>query len=270
VPHDDLARTPTRPAWAVALVVTLVAGVIIGVAQLRVDGLVDSDSYFHSALAGWLLDHGLSRSFPWTSFSTWRDGFADYNPPFHVWVAPFMALGGAGGAKLGSSLLAVVFVGLLATLPVRHRLRGGGLWSLLVLALGWHLWFRLLPVRPHVLSMLLTLLWLDAHLAGRQRAMFGVAFVLAWNHFSAPLIVGLAAVAALARRHPSGTWDLRALRATALGVGLGYVLNPYVPQNLVAAYHGVVVMFTMAFGARELPAGLFGSATFSTSTPLPS
>lgn len=252
----------TRIPWMVALAVTLLLGGFGFVLQFQVTGLVDSDSYFHVAFAERMGEHGLSRHFEPTTFSTWRDGFADYNLVSHLWLAPFASGLGIPGAKAANAFLLAVALGLLATFSVRHRLRGGILWSVLVLAIGWHVLFRLLPARPHVMSLVLFLVWLEGYVADRHKTMAVSGFLLAWNHFSAPLVVVLAAAGTVASMLPGRFHPTRrsfvSLAWTAAGVGAGYVVNPYFPNNLVQAFDGIVVMFGQLFGESAIPVGVFG------------
>lgn len=250
---------------ACALIVLVLTAFVFR-SESHVDGMVDSDSYFHTAYASRMMEHGLSRSFEWTTFSSWRDHFADYNLTFHLFIAAFMTPFGMAGAKAATALLASISLALLVTFPLRHRLRWPLLWGVLVLAIGWHVIFRLLPVRPHVMSFLLTLLWLEASLVGRRRTMLGLAFVLAWNHFSAPLLLPLAAAGAIARRYPGGRWEWGALGYTAIGLAAGYLINPYVPNNLVLAFQGVVTMFGESLGADPALAAIFGQEFAETGT----
>jgi len=249
---------PSRGAWNISLAVTLVLGVLGFALQFGVEGLVDSDSYFHVSYAARMGEQGLSRSFEPTTFSTWRDRFADYNLVSHLWLAPFAAAGGLPGAKVATAILAWVALGLLATFPVRHRLRGGVLWSILVLAIGWHVLFRLLPARPHVMSLVLFLVWLEGYASDRTKTMAAGGFLLAWNHFSAPLVVVLAGAGTVATWLAGTRPRLAPLTWTAAGVAAGYLVNPYVPNNLVQAFDGIVMMFGELLGGSDVPAGVFG------------
>jgi hypothetical protein len=88
---------------------------LYGATAIWHDGLFERDGYYHARLAQLLPERGLSRSFPWTQVSTWKDRFCDKEILYHVAMAPFARLAAEPlhGALLFSVLLAAAVIGAL-------------------------------------------------------------------------------------------------------------------------------------------------------------
>ena len=76
----------TRPRFLTSLFFLYAAALFGGTAILQA-GLFERDGYYHARLAQLLPERGLSRSFPWTQLSTWRDGYCDKEVLFHAAMA---------------------------------------------------------------------------------------------------------------------------------------------------------------------------------------
>ena len=105
--------TPTRLARSAAPAALLlyVLGLYAATALLQ-DGLFERDGYYHARLAQLLPERGLSREFPWTQLSTWKEGYCDKEVLYHLAMAPLAQLGPEPilGARIFSVLLAVAVV----------------------------------------------------------------------------------------------------------------------------------------------------------------
>lgn len=222
-----MARRLPIPA-ALALGAALFAAI-----QWSTPHLVDRDSYYHARYAQLLPERGLSREFPWTQESVWRDRFSDKEFLFHVLLVPFCRGDDtAGGAKVAAWLVGVALLGTIAWVLARNGVRAAWFWVFLVPALGNHFLFRMQEVRPAILSVILLLLGIHALLNGRWRALAVVGFVYSWTYTAPHLLVVFAGIDALAKRAADRKFEWRGLAHAAGGVAAGLVIHPYFPNNL--------------------------------------
>lgn len=195
--------------------------------------LVDRDSLYHARYANLLPERGLSREFPWTQESVWRDGFSDKEFLFHVLLAPFCRSDDpATGAKVAAWLMGVGLLGTLAFVLSSNGVRAAWFWVFLVPALGNHFLFRMQEVRPAILSLILLLLGLHFLLKARWRALAIVGFVYSWTYTAPHLLIIFAGVDALARWGDERRFEWRGLAFAAAGVAAGLVIHPYFPNDL--------------------------------------
>jgi hypothetical protein len=205
----------------------------------------DPDSFYHLRHAWVYATRGLAHgSFPWLEFSLVGRTGADLWYGFHVLLVPLTGFGDLrdgliyGGVLCTAGALALVY------------------WSLVRLGVAWPLvWtaafcfcagpvtFRLLMLRPHALSLGLSLVvFALAADAGRRRWFLAgvLAALSAWLHLALswlPLLFALAGV--LQRGRPSRA-DARTLAAVAGGVAAGALLRPHPFGALELAWVQVV------------------------------
>jgi hypothetical protein len=237
----------TRPRILPSLFLAYAAALFGGTALLQA-GLFERDGYFHARFAHMMLERGLSRSFPWTQLSTWRDGFCDKEFLYHLAMLPFTWFGREPilGARIFAALLAVAVLAALHLLLRAHRLRWPLFFAALPLASGGLFIARLGMIRSHVLSMLLLLAGLHLLLRRDWKALLGLGFLYAWSYTmpfvlamtAVPFVLGSCAAAWLpgSAAEPAGgprrRLDWRAPAAAGLGSVLGLALHPYSPETL--------------------------------------
>ena len=79
---------------------------VFALLQWSTPHLVDRDSLYHARYAQLLPERGLSREFPWTQESVWRDAFSDKEFLFHALLVPFCrGEDPAAGAKVAAWVL---------------------------------------------------------------------------------------------------------------------------------------------------------------------
>lgn len=225
---------PRWPAWLAPLLLGLyTAGLYTATAFLQ-RGLFERDGYFHARLAQLLPTHGLSRAFPWTQLSTWRDRFCDKEFLYHLLMAPFAALGDEplrGAVAFTILLSTAVLLGLWAVLRAQ-RVRHAAWFAFLPLATGGLFVARLGMVRSHVASMLLLVLGLHFLLARRWRALAALGFLYAWCYTVPFVLVMTAAPFALGLWLKGEGLDWRLPLAAGAGAVAGLALHPYTPLTL--------------------------------------
>lgn len=219
--------------------------------QARTPRLVDQDSYYHARYAQILPERGLSREFPWMRESIWRDQFSDKDLLFHALLAPFCrGEDVVGGAKAAAWAFDAAIVLALALVLARHGFRAPWLWVLLVPALGNHWLFRMLEVRGHLLSVLLFLLGVHFLLARKPIGLYVVGFVYSWSYAAPHLLVGFAAVDAVARSVDERRFVWKSLAASAGGVVAGLIVHPYFPNDVRLWWVQNVIVLSSAWGVQ--------------------
>ena len=206
-------------------------------------GLTDRAGYYHARLAAMLPERGLSRGFPWTQASPWKERFCDKEFLYHALMSPF-ARGPEPlrGALLFSALLsAAVFAGFHLLLRSAGAPAPWAFTLLLAGAAGPFL-LRVSFVRPHVLAILIVLGGLRALLKGELTLLFALAFLLSWSYSFPPILPALVLAFMAGKRLSGEAADPRLLGAAAGGVLAGLVVHPYSPLTLesLATYFQVV------------------------------
>jgi hypothetical protein len=227
------------PAWGLWVGVLLVfAAVFVAASLLLYRGrlLYDNDSYYHLAVAREIAAHGLPHDLPWARFSVMRHGFGDKEVLFHFLLAPFAALSPAGDPLLGGRLALAFCDALLAAALAYLGLRAVGPWgAALPFALFYsspELAWRLIRLRPELLSLLLLLLVLWAAARERYRLLAALAALYALSYTAFHALLGLCCLLFLFFGLVRRRWDWRLPLYAALGVGLGLVVHPHFPKNL--------------------------------------
>jgi hypothetical protein len=231
--------TPTRLARSAAPAALLlyVLGLYAATALLQ-DGLFERDGYYHARLAQLLPERGLSREFPWTQLSTWKEGYCDKEVLYHVAMAPLAQLGPGPilGARIFSVLLAVAVVAALYLVLRAHRVPWPAFFAALPLASGGLFLARLGMIRSHVLSMLLLLVGVHLLLQRRWRGLLLLGFAYAWCYTVPFVLVLTAAPFAVGAWLGKGGLDWRSVVASGAGAVLGLVVHPYSPLTLETVF----------------------------------
>lgn len=220
--------------WAAPGLLGLYSLLLFGGTAFLQAGLFERDGYFHARFAALMPVRGLSRAFPWTQLSTWREQFCDKEFLYHLAMLPFTLIGADPmlGARVFGVLLSVAVVAVFYAVLRAHRVRFPAFFAALPLATGGLFIARLGMIRSHVLSMLLLTLGLHFLLQKRWRALFILGFVYAWC-YTVPFVLVLTAVP-----FTVGLWmggarlDLRLPLAAGAGSVLGLALHPYSPLTL--------------------------------------
>jgi len=206
---------------------------VFGFLQWSTPHLVDRDSLYHARYAQLLPERGLSREFPWTQESVWRDGFSDKEFLFHALLVPFCRGDDpAPGAKVAAWLMGAGLLATLAWILSSNGIRLAWFWVLLVPALGNHFLFRMQEVRPAILSVILLLAGIHFLLQSRWRAVAIVGFVYSWTYTAPHLLAAFACIDAVARWPDEKRFEWRGLAWAAGGVAAGLVVHPYFPNDL--------------------------------------
>ena len=216
-----------------ALAVFAVAFLLGFVFYSRHPLLYDADSYYHLTVARAFAHEGLLHDLPWVRFSLMHQGFGDKELLFHVLLAPFAALPDPLlGGRLALALLDALVLAILGHLAVRAV----GWWGLLVpfgLVLGSQEFaWRMVRLRPELLSLAILLAALWAVARGRYRWLGALAALYTLSYTAFHAFVGLCVILFLFFGWVRRRWEPGLVLYPLLGAGLGLVLHPQFPKNL--------------------------------------
>jgi len=220
--------------WIPPGLLALYALLLFGATALFQEGLFERDGYFHARFAALMPTQGLSRAFPWTQLSIWRDRFCDKEFLYHLAMLPFARLGQDPilGARIFGVLLSIAVLVTFYAVLRAQRVRFPAIFTALTLATGGLFIARLGMLRSHVLSMLLLTLGLHFLLQRRWRALLILGFIYAWC-YTVPFVLLLTAVPfVLGSRLAGPRLDLRLPLAAGAGSVLGLAIHPYTPLTL--------------------------------------
>ncbi|MBE7465770.1 MAG: hypothetical protein HS116_20035 [Planctomycetes bacterium] len=232
---------------------------LFGRVHLGTEGLYERDGYFHARFAQQFADQGLSRSFPYTQFSTWKEQFCDKEFLFHTLMWPFArpAAEPLAGVRVFMLLLDLAFC--LAAYLILRRNQVPAPWAFVFLlaCLGGPFLIRLTMIRSHVLSMILAVIGVHLLIGKRWKWLLALGFLYAWS-YTVPLVLVMIAVPfALGAWWAGGGLDWKSPAAAMAGVVLGLIIHPFSPQTLetFATYLDVISMGAQGKSAAALELG---------------
>lgn len=223
-----------KSAWLQGLALYAVCFVVLAGLIFAIPGFVSTDDYYHARISDEIIVQGRLRvDFPWLPQTILNPvDYVDHHLLFHMYVAHWMHLWGATGAKLATvSIAAAVFVAawlVLRQIGVRYAL----LWSLGLFGMSAPFLYRLLMVRTQGAALLLLLLMLLVLFKERYRWLVVLAFAFTWLYNGFVLILGFAVLYSVAVWMAERRLEWKPIAYTGLGLALGLVINPYFPDNL--------------------------------------
>lgn len=206
----------------------------------RLTGVADADSFYHVRHAEIYRTGGIFQTaFPWVQYSVINQYSADLWYGFHILILPFtlfsnLALGIKWGAFATTIIAALLFFLALLKLKIRWPL----LWLGIFLLTSADLLYRLTMLRPHPISLGLSML-LFAYLTSQENTrtllvVFFSALGLSWIHLSLSwmgvLIIGVASTMEFLQKQEI---TVRKYFAALTGLFFGLILRP----NPIGAAH---------------------------------
>ncbi|MDX1502361.1 MAG: hypothetical protein R3325_08345 [Thermoanaerobaculia bacterium] len=245
---------PTRSGWSsggrlwlATAAVFLLALVLLGLLTAQSPLLYDTDAYYHLTVARAQAEHGLVHPFPWVRFGLLARGLGDKELLFHAALAPFTALwtDPSDGGRAALAVLGALVLAAIGNLALRALGGWGAAVPFLVGAGALQFTWRLVRLRPELLSLLLLLvgLWLAAR--GRHRWLAPVGLLYALSYTAIHAFVGLFLLLLLAVRWTERRWEAPLLLYPLLGAGLGLLVHPGFPDNLVVWWFVAVEFFLL-------------------------
>jgi hypothetical protein len=204
-------------AWA--LLFLLIAGGL----QFNIPYPWDNDTAYHVVVGKLLREHGILHSFPWTPFSWLADHYADKELLFHLLFVPFADLNWTTAAQIVGTLLGTTLLLAFYLVMRAEDVRFAGLWTLIPLTSSVLFLFRFVLVRPHLLSVTLSLLLLWAALRRKLLVLAAVSVIFPWAYVAFWQLPFLLLVAAETARLLSGErvhWKSAVVVFAGIAVGL--------------------------------------------------
>jgi hypothetical protein len=213
--------------------------VVLAVIQFATPDLAGNDGYYHIKIAQIMGRQGLRPPFPWLPLTVLNPAaYVDHHFLYHVLLLPFTYVDLRLGAKWASVMFpALTFLS--GWILLRgQRVPYAPLWAMGFLAVSEAFLYRMSMTRAQSLSLLMLMVGLHFTLTGRLRWLLFVSFLYVWLYNAFPLMLMVVGAVVAAGWLIEGKLKLAPLGYSALGLGLGLILNPYFPENLLfIAYH---------------------------------
>ncbi|HEX9676322.1 MAG TPA: hypothetical protein VGA07_10105 [Anaerolineales bacterium] len=243
-PLGNLARPigarALRPAqvslrkWAIAAGLLAVCLGFLAAVQFATPNLVGNDGYYHIRLAGLMSEQGLKPEFVWLPLTILSpEQFVDHHFLFHVLLIPFSFGDLILGAKWASVLFAASAFAALGWLLHRQQVPYAALWTIAGMVVSEAFIYRMSMARAQSLSLTVLILALGWLLSGHYRRLLPLGFLYVWLYDAFPLLLVVCACYVAAEWLLGGGLRLAPLGYAAAGIGLGLLINPYFPENLL-------------------------------------
>jgi hypothetical protein len=225
----------TKRLLPLALLLTFLLGMAF--IQFATPNMPDNDGFYHIKMAWLMRTQGLKPNFIWLPLTILNPReFYDHHFLFHVLLIPFTF----GDLHVGAKLAAVVFSSLAFVaiwyLFQRQQIPYAWLWGLALLGISDAFLYRMSITRAQSLSLAvlaLAYLWL---LEGQYKQLAVLSFFYVWMYDAFPLILALAVLYFISAGLIEHRWDVKPLLFIFGGVGLGILINPYFPANIIFSY----------------------------------
>ena len=212
--------------------------VYFGGISFLTDRLSGNDSYFHIKYAWLLWKDGFLRDFPWLQGTIFRDVWIDHWFLYHVLLIPFTWLGDltlAGQAAAAFWAASAIFSAylLIYSFGIKDAAwrRFAWIWAIVLVASSSTLLYRLSQTRVQSLSLLFLIVAIFLMEKERHRWLLPVGFFYAWLYNGSVILLPVAALYMLSRWIMDRRYVWSPCLYSAIGLVLGFVLNPYFPDN---------------------------------------
>jgi len=208
---------------------------------------VGEDSFFHVAIAKYMIQHGLIiHQFPYLKFTILNEKFADWHFLYHILLIPFIKFfGDVNGPKiLGTTLLAATF-SIIYLIFKNRGLKFAALFTIILFFLmPGVFYYRMALIRGAMLSLFLMVLCIYWIIKNRPIALAITMFFFVWSYYLASYFIFVPIVALLICQ----IWrkekiNYQLLLWAVIGFTAGFIINPYFPNNI----HLIPVFFKAGF-----------------------
>lgn len=195
--------------------------------------LHDTDTYYHLHIARTYAEQGIVDELPELRRSLLRDGFGDKELLFHLLLAPLAGnLDPLTAGRLGLAFFAALLAAAVAGLATRAV----GAWGVVVpfwlFFASTELAWRVVRLRPELLSLFLLLVAVWAIAEGRGRLLGAITFLYTWSYTAFQALVGLVGLAFVYLGWSRRRWAFSLLLYAVLGAALALFFHPHFPKNL--------------------------------------
>lgn len=244
-------------ATGAGLWVTIVA--LLALIQFGTSAPVGIDGYYHLRMAQLIRVEGWLPEFRWLPLTILSpDRYYNHHFLYHLLLAPFTqsapSTDGTAALALGGKVASILFASLAfmaVWIGLRARIRWAGLWTLGLFALSAAFLYRMSMPRAQSLSLLLLVIGFFLLAERRDRWLLPLGFIYVWMYDAFPLLLLLAACRVMADLVIERRFNLRPILYASVGIGLGLLVNPYFPRNLVF----ITQHLLPKLGAPNIPVG---------------
>ena len=204
------------------------------------DHFSGNDSYFHIKYAWLLWKDGHLWDFPWLQGTLFRNGWIDHQFLYHLLLIPFTWLGDLIiAAKVAASFWAATAL-FAAYLLIRSF--GGGdtswrrfawIWVIVLVAASPTMLFRLSTTRVQSVSLLFLIVAILLMEKERHRLLLPLGFLYAWLYNGSVILLPISVLYMLTLWVMDRRFVWSPCLYAAIGLILGFVLNPYFPDNVI-------------------------------------
>jgi hypothetical protein len=204
------------------------------------DRLSGNDSYFHIKYAWLIWKDGRIWDFPWLQGTPFRDVWIDHSFLYHLLLIPFTWLGDliiaakvAAAVWASTALFATyLLIRSFANQDASWR-RFAWIWAIVLVASSPTMLYRLSNTRVQSVSLLFLILAIFLMEKERHRWLLPLGFLYAWLYNGSVILLPVAALYVLTRWVMEHRFVWSPFLNAALGLILGFVLNPYFPDNSI-------------------------------------
>jgi hypothetical protein len=238
--ETPITKQPNRPSrFTRRAVLEIIAGFLLVLAlmvkvQFAGPAILDNDGYYHIRWSKMIRESAPHLpKFKWLPLTTLDgDDYVDHHFLFHILLIPFTFGDLRVGAKLAAPIFCSFAMAALFGLLVVYRVPYRWAWLAPLVASSEPFLYRMSMTRAPSLS--LALLAVGAYLILTRRTLLlaVLGFVFVWLYSLFPLILVFSVAYSIAVYLAERRIDLRAVWASASGIVMGLIINPYFPENL--------------------------------------
>lgn len=247
-------RLVFRLRWRTVTVGVLLAAffiALLALVQFTIPNLAGIDDHYHIRFAQLMREEGLKPAFSWLPLTILNsEEFYDHHFLFHVALIPFTAGELVQSAKWASVLFATLAFMCIWWLLHSQQVPYAWLWVLGLLAISTTFWYRMSMTRPLSLALAMMVIALYLLFTRRYRWLLPLSFLFVWLYDAFPLILIITGIYVLSVGVIERRFELRPLVYAGLGVGLGMLINPYFPDNVIFTYRHIFPKVTEATAVR--------------------
>lgn len=236
-------RLATHSAWrtiliGVFLLLIFIAG--MAVVQFAAPGLAGTDDYYHIKFAQLMREEGLKPAFSWLPLTILKASeFYDHHFLFHVGLIPFTVGNLVQGAKWASVLFASLAFLCVWWLFRSQRVPYAWLWALGLMAVSSAFLYRMSMTRAQSLALAVMVLAVIFLFTKRYRWLLPLSFLFVWLYDAFPLVLIITGIYVISIGLIERHFEWRPLVYSGLGIGLGLLINPYFPDNVIFTFQHI-------------------------------
>ena len=224
--------------YAKFLAVFSLFAALIFLIQLSTPGFVGIDPYYYLKISELTMQRGILKEFPWMQTSIWKNKFVNKEFLFHVYLMPFiyifpnLMIAGKVAISVLGGVLFTLFYRFLKQFQVPHSF----IWTLIAFGVNYIFVQRVCMVRPHVLSLILILLFIESLWTENPWKVLIISLIYPLTYTAAHFLIFIAIIYVAVLWIHQRVLKINLLLLTFVGVVGGLVLHPQFPNNLETWY----------------------------------